>query len=289
MKDQADELRKMMGVKDKRPQRIISIASGKGGVGKTNIAVNLAIALNELGQNVLLIDADLGLGNVNVILGNMPEYNLYHVIKGVKKMHEIVVDTEYGIRYIAGASGFSSLANLSGRGLNKLINSMDSLNDADIIIIDTGAGISDQVAYFWLSSDENIIVTTPEPTAVLDAFSVVKVIASEDAKADIKILVNRVTKPSQAKVVSDNIINASKNYLNMSVKYLGYVFEDKTIPYSVSQQFPFYQYDNKCQASMSIYNIAKKIVDMEYNDSKTTKGLSGFMETLSRFLIKNSN
>ncbi len=289
MKDQADELRKMMGVKDKRPQRIISIASGKGGVGKTNIAVNLAIALNELGQNVLLIDADLGLGNVNVILGNMPEYNLYHVIKGVKKMHEIVVDTEYGIRYIAGASGFSSLANLSGRGLNKLINSMDSLNDADIIIVDTGAGISDQVAYFWLSSDENIIVTTPEPTAVLDAFSVVKVIASEDAKADIKILVNRVTKPSQAKVVSDNIINASKNYLNMNVKYLGYVFEDKTIPYSVSQQFPFYQYDNKCQASMSIYNIAKKIVDMEYNDSKDTKGLSGFMETLSRFLIKNSN
>lgn len=289
MKDQADELRKMMGVKDKRPQRIISIASGKGGVGKTNIAVNLAIALNELGQNVLLIDADLGLGNVNVILGNMPEYNLYHVIKGVKKMHEIVVDTEYGIRYIAGASGFSSLANLSGRGLNKLINSMDSLNDADIIIIDTGAGISDQVAYFWLSSDESIIVTTPEPTSVLDAFSVVKVIASEDAKADIKIVVNRVTKPSQAKVVSDNIISASKNYLNMDVQYLGYVFEDKTIPYSVSQQFPFYQYDNKCQASMSIYNIAKKIADMEYNDSRDAKGLSGFMETLSRFLIKNSN
>ena len=248
MKDQADELRKMMGIKDKRPQRIISIASGKGGVGKTNIAVNLAIALNELGQNVLLIDADLGLGNVNVILGNMPEYNLYHVIKGVKKMHEIVVDTNYGIRYIAGASGFSSLANLSGRGLNKLINSMDSLNDADIIIVDTGAGISDQVAYFWLSSDETIIVTTPEPTAVLDAFSVIKVIASEDLEADIKILVNRVTKPSQAKVVSDNIVRASKNYLNMDVKYLGYVFEDKTIPYSVSQQLPFYHYPHSLQA-----------------------------------------
>lgn len=289
MKDQADELRKMMSVKDKRPQRIISIASGKGGVGKTNIAVNLAIALQELGENVLLIDADLGLGNVNVILGNMPEYNLYHVIKGVKKIHEVVVDTEYGIRYIAGASGFSSLANLSGRGLNKLISSMDSLNDADIIILDTGAGISDQVVYFLLSSDESIVVTTPEPTAVLDAFSVIKVIAPEDAKADIKILVNRVTKPSQAKVVSDNIINASKNYLNMDVKYLGYVYEDKTIPYSVSQQFPFYQYDNKCQASSSLYNIAKKIIDMEYSYSKATKGLTGFMETLSRFLVKNGN
>lgn len=289
MKDQADELRKMMSVKDKRPQRIISIASGKGGVGKTNIAVNLAIALQELGQNVLLIDADLGLGNVNIILGNMPEYNLYHFIKGTKKIHEIVVDTEYGIRYIAGASGFSSLANLSGRGLNKLISGMDSLNDADIIILDTGAGISNQVIYFLLSSDENIVVTTPEPTAVLDAFSVIKVIAPEDAKADIKILVNRVTKPSQAKVISDNIINASKNYLNMDVKYLGYIFEDKTIPYSVSQQFPFYQYDNKCQASSSLHNIAKKIVNMEYGGAGTTKGLSGFMETLSRFLAKNND
>ena len=123
----------------------------------------------------------------------------------------------------------------------------------------------------------------------MDAFSVIKVIASEDLEADIKILVNRVTKPSQAKVVSDNIVRASKNYLNMDVKYLGYVFEDKTIPYSVSQQLPFYQYDNKCQASMSIHNIAKKIVNMEYGDIRDTKGLSGFMETLSRFLVKNSN
>ena len=119
---------------------------------------------------MLLIDADLGLGNVNVILGNMPEYNLYHVIKGSKKIHEVVVETEYGIRYIAGASGFSSLANLSGRGLNKLISSMDSLNDADIIILDTGAGISDQVVYFLLSSDENIVVTTPETYGCIRRF-----------------------------------------------------------------------------------------------------------------------
>lgn len=288
MKDQADELRRMMSVKDKRPQRIISVASGKGGVGKTNIAVNLAIALSELEQNVLLIDADLGLGNVNVILGSMPEYTLYHVIKGVKKIHEIVIETDYGIRYIAGASGFSSLANLSGRGLNKLIGSMDSLNDADIIILDTGAGISDQVLYFLLSSDESIVVTTTENTAILDAFSVIKVIATEDSDADIKLLVNRVTKPSQAKVVSDNIIEASRKYLNKEVKYLGYVLEDKTIPYSVSQQLPFYQYDNKCQASISLHNIAKKIADMEYSESRNVKGLSGFMETLSRLLIKGS-
>ncbi|WP_300369642.1 MinD/ParA family protein [Brachyspira sp.] len=286
MKDQADELRKMMGVKDKRPQRIISIASGKGGVGKTNIAINLSIALQQLGQNVLLIDADLGLGNVNVILGNMPEYNLYHVIKGVKKLHEVILETDYGIRYIAGASGFSSLANLSGRALNKLVNSMDSLNDADIIIVDTGAGISDTVLYFLLSSDESIVVTTPELTAILDAYGVIKSIAPENANADIKILVNRVIKASEGKEVSDKIIITSKKYLDMDVKYLGHVMEDKTIPYAVSQQLPFYQYDNKCQASMSIYNIAKRIIDMEYDESRDVKGLGGFMESLLSFVSK---
>ena len=274
MKDQADELRKMMGLKDRRPQRIISIASGKGGVGKTNIAINLSIALQQLGQNVLLIDADLGLGNVNVILGNMPEYNLYHVIKGVKKLHEVVLETDYGIRYIAGASGFSSLANLSGRALT------------DIIIVDTGAGISDTVLYFLLSSDESIVVTTPELTAILDAYGVIKSIAPEDANADIKILVNRVTKASEGKEVGDKIIMTSKKYLDMDVKYLGHVFEDKTIPYAVSQQLPFYQYDNKCHASMSIYNIAKKIIDMEYDDDREVKGLGGFMESLLSFVSK---
>ena len=289
MKDQADELRKMMEVKDKRPQRIISITSGKGGVGKTNIAINLAIALQQLGKNVLLIDADLGLGNVNVILGTIPEYNLYHVIKGTKKIHEVVLETEYGIRYIAGASGFSSLANLSSRGLTKLINSMDSLNDADIIIIDTGAGISDNVLYFLLSSDENIVVTIPEPTAILDAYGVIKSIAPENPKADIKILVNRVTKASEGKEVGDKIIEVSKRYLDMDIKYLGYVLEDKTIAYSVSQQLPFYQYDNKCHASISIHNIAKKIIDMEYDEEKDSRGLSGFMESLFAFVSRREN
>ena len=286
MKDQADELRKMMGVKDKRPQRIISIASGKGGVGKTNIAINLSIALQQLGQNVLLIDADLGLGNVNVILGNMPEYNLYHVIKGVKKLHEVILETNYGIRYIAGASGFSSLANLSGRALSKLVNSMDSLNDADIVIVDTGAGISDTVLYFLLSSDESIVVTTPELTATLDAYGVIKSIAPENSNADIKILVNRVTKASEGKEVGDKIIMTSKKYLDMDIKYLGHILEDKTIPYAVSQQLPFYQYDNKCHASIAIYNIAKKIIDMEYDEGRDIKGFGGFMESLLSFVSK---
>ena len=184
------------------------------------------------------------------------------------------------------STGFSSLANLSGRALTKLVNSMDSLNDADIIIVDTGAGISDTVLYFLLSSDESIVVTTPELTAILDAYGVIKSIAPEDANADIKILVNRVTKASEGKEVGDKIIMTSKKYLDMDVKYLGHVFEDKTIPYAVSQQLPFYQYDNKCHASMSIYNIAKKIIDMEYDDDREVKGLGGFMESLLSFVSK---
>lgn len=287
MKDQADELRKMMGKKDKRPQRIISIASGKGGVGKTNIAINLAIALNELKQNVLVIDGDLGLGNVNVILGSTPEYNLYHVIKGLKKLPEIVLQTEYGIRYIAGASGFSSLANLSGRALTRLVNGIDALSDADIIIVDTGAGISSTVLSFILSSDETIIVTTPEPTSIIDAYGIIKSIAAENIRTDVKILVNRATKATDAKKIGERIIGISRQFLGMDIKYSGFVFEDKTVPYSVAHQLPFYVYDNKCNASICLDHIAKKIVDMEYDEYKETKGLGGFFESLFAFITKN--
>lgn len=287
MKDQADELRKMMSKKDRRPQRIISIASGKGGVGKTNIAINLAIALNELKQNVLVIDGDLGLGNVNVVLGSTPEYNLYHVIKGLKKLPEIVVNTEYGIRYIAGASGFSSLANLSGRSLTRLVNGIDALNDTDIIIVDTGAGISDTVMSFILSADETIIITTPEPTSIIDAYGIIKSIASVNSNADVKILVNRVAKSTEGRKIGERIISISRQFLGMEIKYLGFVFEDKTIQYSVARQLPFYVYDNKCKASLCLDYVAKKIVDMEYDEYKETRGLGGFFESLFAFAAKN--
>ena len=169
MEEQAKELRNIMNrVAEKAPKhktRIIAITSGKGGVGKTNIAVNMAIAYAKVGKKVILIDGDLGMANVNVLLGVVPQYNLMQVINRQKTMKEIILDSEYGIKFIAGANGFSKIANLSKEELEYFAKEFASLSDADIIIIDTGAGISNNVLQFVAAADEVYVVTTPEPTS----------------------------------------------------------------------------------------------------------------------------
>ncbi len=280
MKDQADELRKMMRKKNMRKQRVIAVASGKGGVGKTNLSINLAIALSRLNQNVLVLDADLGLANVNIILGSTPEFNLLHVVRGVKTLPQIIMNTPFGIKYIAGASGFSELANMSEQGLTRLITGLEYLNNTDIIIVDTSAGISDSVLYFILAADESLIITTPEPTAMLDAYGMIKTITSEKKNADIKLIVNRVSKKSDVNKVGNRIVSISKEYLDIDVDYIGHVFDDNTVPYSVLRQVPFYAYDNKCGASVCLDNIARKIIDPKNEKEKKPEGLGGFFGNL---------
>lgn len=167
MDDQAQELREMMSGSHKT--RIIAITSGKGGVGKTNLAVNMAIAYAQQGKKVILIDGDLGMANVNVLLNVVPQWNLMQVINKQKSMQEIVTDTEFGIKFIAGANGFSKIANLSKDELDYFAKQFALLGNADIILIDTGAGIANNVLQFVAAADEVCVVTTPEPTAITDA------------------------------------------------------------------------------------------------------------------------
>ena len=173
MEEQLNELKEMM--KNEHKTRIIAITSGKGGVGKSNFAVNMAIAYAQLGKKVILIDGDLGMANVNVLLNIVPQYNLMHVINKKKTMKEIINDTEFGIKFIAGANGFSKIANLSVEELEYFAKQFSSLGNADIIIIDTGAGITDSVMEFVMVSPEVLLVITPEPTSITDAYSLLKV------------------------------------------------------------------------------------------------------------------
>ena len=178
MEEQLDELKQIMQNSSSKTKtasdsehktRIIAITSGKGGVGKTNVAVNMAIAYAQLGKKVILIDGDLGMANVNVLLNVVPKYNLLQVINKQKTMQEIILDTEFGIKFIAGANGFSKIANLSVSELEYFAKQFSSLGNADIIIIDTGAGIANNVLQFVAGADEVFVVTTPEPTAITDA------------------------------------------------------------------------------------------------------------------------
>ena len=265
--------------KSGKKTRIITIASGKGGVGKTNISVNLAIAYAQLGKKVIVLDADLGLANVNVMMNMIPKYNLYHVICKQKKMSEIILDTNYGIKMVAGASGFSKIANLEEAERNSFIDELSTLSDADIIIIDTSAGVSQNVLSFVAAADDAIIITTPEPTAITDAYGIIKIIATEIDNFDIglKLIVNRVKTSAQGKAVADKMTNISAQFLNLKVEYLGFIYDDPLVPQSVLKQKPFITVDPKGKPSICIRHIVGRMEKTEIPDSG---GLQGFIKKL---------
>ncbi len=291
--DQAETLLKIM--KEKQSQRegnkqqtagprIITVTSGKGGVGKTSLATNLSIALAKLGKEVVLMDADLGLANVNVMLGIIPKYNLYNVIKGQKSITDIITDTPEGIKIIAGASGFSQLADLGHEQKMNFIRNIEKLDFADIIMIDTSAGVSDNVLSFVLAADEIVIVTTPEPTAITDAYGIIKSIAAKKINANIKLIVNRVQSVVEAKKVAERVISIAGQFLGMTVENLGFIFEDSTVARSVIKQKPFFHDNPKSKASNCIKDISLRLEKMEVPNSQ--KGFSGFFNTFFQFYKK---
>jgi flagellar biosynthesis protein FlhG len=283
MEDQAERLREIMRQKKNSPgaptekrnpgrsannegregrkTRIITVTSGKGGVGKTNLSVNMALAFARLGKKVVVTDADLGLANVNVMLNMIPKYNLYHVIKKQKTIHDILVETEYGISIVAGASGFSQIANMGEQERHDFISELDTLSFADIIIIDTSAGVSSNVLDFIAAADDAIIITTPEPTAITDAYGIIKIIAMEYEGLNIglKLVVNRSRGAAEAKSVADRMTNIAGQFLNLKVDYLGFIYDDPAVANAVRQQKPFVIIDPKCKASLCVQHLVERM------------------------------
>ena len=279
--DQAQNLREIMQTRNKdsdKKTRIIAVSSGKGGVGKTNVAINLALAYANLGKRVIVMDADLGLANVNVVLGVIPKYNLYHLIRKQKRMRDILLDTAYGIQIVAGASGFSKIANLSESEREMFIQELYELSSADIVIIDTGAGVSQNVLSFIAAADDALIVTTPEPTAITDAYGIIKIIATEVDNLDLglKLIVNRVDSVTEAKKVAERVISIASQFLNLKVDYLGYVYDDNIVHESVLKQKPFLVTDPKSKAAICINHLVGRLENVEYREG------SGVGQFLSR-------
>lgn len=293
MEDQAEKLREIMRSRQKseildfpepetgfkKKTRVICVASGKGGVGKTNISINLAIAFAQAGRRVIVLDADLGLANVNVILGVIPKYNLYHVIKKQKSMKDIIMDTNYGIQIVAGASGFSKIVNLSEAERKNFIEELTELSLADVIIIDASAGVGQNVLTFIEAADEAIIVTTPEPTAITDAYGIIKIISTEIEELDLglKLIVNRARSVTEAKKVADRVINITSQFLNIKIDYLGFVYEDPAVPTAVRKQQPFLIMDPKNRASACITHLLGRLEKVHYREGR---GLGRFIRRL---------
>ncbi len=276
--DQAATLRRLvLETSSKKKTKTIAVTSGKGGVGKSSLSVSLAIALAGTGASVTLLDADLGLANINVILGIIPKFNLHHVIKGKKKLRDIIIDVPEGIKIIAGASGFHQLANLDQKQRTDFIEAIAELDSDDYLIIDTGAGISQNVLSFVLSSDEVIVVTTPEPTAITDAYGMIKSIASLAPDKIIKLVVNRAQSVSEGNRVAQRVINIAGQFLNIKVESLGFVYDDLCVPKSVRNQKPFIVSYPKAKASSCVNVIADRIANRIVEDDSAS-GIKNFVK-----------
>lgn len=238
----------------------LAVTSGKGGVGKTSISVNLAVQLAQMGRRVILMDADLGTANADVICNLNAPRNLSHVVAGRCSLQEALVDAPGGFRMIAGASGLSQMAALGEFERARLMDQMSVLeHEADLILIDTGAGVGPNVLGFLIAVDQILVVTTPEPTAITDAYAVIKTASRQADGLDIRLLVNQVRDEREARAVYDRVSGVCRRFLDLAPRYAGHVLSDPRVPYAVRRRQPFVLEYPASPASMCLHRLAHRI------------------------------
>jgi len=257
--DQASKLREMM--KNFSPRaKIITLTSGKGGVGKTVTSINLGLCLAATGKRVVLVDADLGLANVDVLLGVNHPYNLYHVLTGEVSLNDVIVEHPAGLQIIPGGSGLSRLANLSEFERQHLLQILSDLqNQCDIILFDTAAGINKNVMAFVDLADLVMVVTTPEPAAITDAYAMIKTTVQQQAQGRICVLLNRVSSRHEARACQQRLAQVTKRFLNAGIYDAGYILEDSYVSQAVRTRKPFVLEYPRCQASYCMMSLAAKL------------------------------
>lgn len=277
--DQAQKLRDI--VKDVRQEelsnstyakdaRVITVSSGKGGVGKTNFTVNLGIALSKQGKRVTIIDADLGLANVDVILGIIPKYTLSHIVRNEKTIDEVMIEGPHGLKIVSGGSGMLDLVNLRQDQIESLIHTFDKLNEiSDYILIDTGAGLNTSVLSFIKAASDVVVVITPDPTSITDAYALIKNISEEEKH--INLVINRVESAKEGIEVFGKLERAARKFLEIELNNLGYIYEDNNVKKAVRLQKPFaIEYPNSI-ATKGVELIAYNLVNKENKKAAVNK------------------
>lgn len=273
MPDQADNLRLLAGrleasgelrseQRGRRRARMVAVTGGKGGVGKTNIAVCLALALAEAGARTLLFDADLGLANVDVLLGLDPAFTLQHVVHRQVALAEVLLDAPHGLQVLPGGTGLQELANLGTLEIVRLLSELRSLEQSfDMLVIDTAAGISNLVTRFALAADDVVVVSMPEPPAMLDAYGVMKALANGQLSGRLHLVVNMVGKPVEAKQTHRTLAAVARTYLKLDLNLLGYLSRDEAVPQSVIQQKPFILARPNCLPAQQLRAISRYFLE----------------------------
>lgn len=261
MYDQAQNLRNLVGKRNK--VRVISIASGKGGVGKSSIAVNLAIALGRMGVKVLVVDADFGLANVDIMLGVTSKFDVSYFLRGEKKLEEVVQLGHEGVQFISGGSGVNTLLNMGEDQIASLLSGIVSLEKPiDIILLDIGAGVNDNVIQMVLASTETIIVTTAEPTAILDAYALVKTIVKRDNTHPLHFIINKCENMKEALSVQTGFSDVVGRHLGKNINQLGLIMRDPNLPLSIKRQLPILISEPNGQTARDINAIAGAVLDL---------------------------
>ncbi|WP_066892591.1 MinD/ParA family protein [Clostridium nigeriense] len=264
MLDQAESLRKLASgegfFEEHRKARIITITSGKGGVGKSNIVVNLAINLVKKGKKVLIFDADIGMGNDDVLMGIYPKHNVLDLINGRLAIEDIIVEGPEGVKLLPGGSGLNNIEDLQQNQRELFLKKIEMLEGFDYIFIDTGAGISRSVLAFIACSDEVVLITTPEPTSLTDGYSLLKAVNHFKIKDKANIIVNKALDKKEGEKTFLKFKSAVNKFLALDVNFLGYVYEDRKLIISVRNQVPFIIGYPSCDASKCIEDITLKLI-----------------------------
>lgn len=263
MLDQAQRLRQLADKNETFTEdkpRIITVTSGKGGVGKSNFVVNLAIALQKIGKKVMIFDADVGMGNDDVLMGFLPKYNVFDIILHNKEIEDVVITGPFGVKLLPGGSGISKVEELTNKERKMFIDKLTDLRGLDYIIMDTGAGINRSVLGFIACCEELIVLTTPEPTSLTDAYSLLKAVNYFKIKSCAKVVINRTIDDREGQMTYNKFNNAVTNFLNMKLEYLGNISDDKKLVQAVRQQQPFILNSPNCDAAHDINKIANKLI-----------------------------
>lgn len=285
MHDQASALRVLASreTSKQNKMRVIAVTSGKGGVGKTNFTVNLALALAEHGQRIMILDGDLGLANVDIAFGLTARYTIEHLLSGEKTIEQIILLGPRGIGIIPGGSGVQGLANLERAKLMNVLANLGRIEKmADILIIDTGAGLGDTVINFLKAADDVIMVTTPEPTALTDAYGVLKTLRKEAGEVPIHVVVNRVRSEADAQATFNRLETAVNKFLNGSLNFMGWVYDDPLVGRSVMQQEPLGISFPESSAYRCIQWIAGTFTGIYLSPPRPAGGVRGFLSKLLR-------
>ena len=286
--DQAENLRniiKKSQIEAANAARVITVTSGKGGVGKSNTSINLAVQFKKRGKRVLIFDADFGLANIEVMFGAIPKHSLADLIYQGMSMKDIITWGPQGLGFISGGSGITGLSNLSHENLNLLISNLNELDSlADVIIIDTGAGISEQVLEFLVASGEILLITTPEPTSLTDSYSLLKALKHhakfKPEMTSVKIISNKVEDYDEGKQLFTKLNMVVQRYLKLSMSYVGCVPQDDKLVKAVMQQNPVSISDPNSRSARAFEDIADTLMNIPHEERLARKGMSGFFANI---------